>query len=99
MEYAHLDATARVEVLTRILADLVELYRKSLSVNQISWAFDLIESVEVGYLNDESVDSDLANDLRSSNYQIAGSDAELSLQVRITNLLETVMPNGSWIVQ
>lgn len=89
----------RVKFLSTILLQLTTIYESSIASKEKSYVNDLVERIEVGYFDDEENDSDFANHLRLSKYELSADDSEFSLQVRISNLLQELMPSGSWIVE
>lgn len=93
------DERTRIIVLYQILTSLNQIYGLDLSSKELSYSNDLIEKVEVGYFNDESVDSTFAEELREQNYSMDGKSAEISLQTRIVYVLQDVMPEGAWVVE
>lgn len=88
----------RVKLLSTMLIQLTTIYESAVSSKQLSYVNDLVDKIEVGYL-DEKNDSSFADQLRLNNYNLSAYDSELSLQVRISNLLQEVMPIGNWIVE
>ncbi len=98
-QHGEIPLRTRVELLSNFLLQFISLYEEALSVKQISYANDLLEKIGVGYLDDEESDSSYAQQLRQENYKISGHDAEFSLQVRISTLLDELIPSGAWIVE
>lgn len=89
----------RVALLMSALIQLATIYEDSISAKQMAYVNDLLDKISVGYFGDSEVDSSFAEELRSRNYTIYGRDAELALQVRISNLLAETMPSGAWVVE
>lgn len=89
----------KIVILYQFLCQSIQLYNADLSTKELSYANDLVEKIEVGYFNDETVDSTFAQELRKENYKIDAKSAELSLQARIVSILNDVMPDGAWVVE
>lgn len=89
----------RIKCLVNVLLQLAELYQSSIPPKQLAYVNDLIDKIGVGYLEEGLNDSGHADQLRDSGYRLSAKDSEVSLQVRIANLLNELMPRGSYIVE
>lgn len=94
-----LSQSERIAGLISVLIQVATIYEHSITTKQMSHVNDLVDKIAVGYFDGSQIESGFAQELRSKNYKISARDAELALQVRISNLLDEMMPSGSWIVE
>lgn len=99
MNFGEFSEKARIDVLMFVLIQIATIYEGSVSAKQTSYVNDLLDKIAVGYFNESEIESSYAEELKTRDYKISARDAEFALQVRISNLLEEAMPNGSWIVE
>ena len=87
------NSRTRIKLLVQWLTELANIYESDITSKQLSYANDLIDEVEVGFLCDTEIESDFAKPLRENGFSISPNDAELSLQVRIVRIMEELMAN------
>jgi len=83
----------RIKLLVRSLIELTNIYGSDISSKQLSYANDLVEEVEVGYLGDTEIESDFAKELEEDALVVSEKEAESSLQLRIMRIFEELISN------